>query len=144
MALPGRRPQESPPLAMHMAPPSMTRVCPVIHDAASEQRNSAALAMSSASPSRRKGIRSAIDSSADSHRARANSVLTRPGARALTRTSGPSSPASWLVRWMTAALVTLYQPMPPSTVRPPMDARLRTTPPRSDMPARHAAWAHSR
>ena len=44
--------QESPPLAMHRAPPSMTRVCPVIHEAASEHRNRAALAMSSASPSR--------------------------------------------------------------------------------------------
>ena len=83
-------------------------------------------------------------SSAGSHRARANSVLTSPGARALTRTSGPSSPASWRVRWITAALVTLYQPIPGSTDSPPTDARLRTVPPRSAMPARQAAWVHSR
>src|SRR5580704_17982418 len=129
---------------MHSAPPSTTIVCPVIHEAASEHRNSPALAMSSASPRRRSGSRRAIASPAGSHRALANPVLTRPGATALTRTLGPSSPASWLVRFITAALVTLYQPTPPSTESPPMEARLRMTPPWSAMPERHAAWDHSR
>ena len=71
-----------------------------------------------ARPSRRRGSRRPICSSPVSHSARANSVLTSPGAMALTRTRGPSSPASWRVRWITAALVTLYQPMPGSTVEP--------------------------
>ena len=42
------------------APPSMTTVWPVIHDDRSLARNSAALAMSCGSPSRRNGIRFAI------------------------------------------------------------------------------------
>ncbi len=40
---------------MASAPPSTTSTCPVIHDAASDARNSAALAMSSGSPSRLQG-----------------------------------------------------------------------------------------
>ena len=55
--------QDSEPLAMHREPPSTTSVSPVIQDAASEHRNSAALAMSSASPRRRVGRRLAIFSS---------------------------------------------------------------------------------
>ena len=35
------------------------------------------------------------------------SVFTRPGAMALTRTPGPSSAASVLVRWISAAFVVL-------------------------------------
>ena len=89
------------------APPSMTNVWPVIHDAASDARNSAAPAMSSGSPSRRSGIVLAIASSLRSHRARAKSVFTRPGASALTRIFGASSAASCLVRLMSAALVLL-------------------------------------
>ncbi len=85
---------------------------PVIHDAASDARNSAALAMSSGSPRRFSGRRLATASPDCSHSARAKSVRTRPGANALTRTPGPSSAASWRVRWTRAALVTLYQPMP--------------------------------
>ena len=53
------------------------------------------------------GMPAATASSVGSHRARAKSVFTSPGAMPLTRTLGASSAASWLVRWMTAALVTL-------------------------------------
>jgi hypothetical protein len=93
--------------APRSAPPSTTIVWPVIHDARSLARNRAALAMSAGSPSRRSGIRAAIASSAGSHSARAKSVLTRPGAMALTRTWGARSAASVRVRWRRAALVTL-------------------------------------
>ncbi len=134
----------TPPLAMHRAPPSITSVWPVIQEAASEHRNRAAAAMSSGPPRRPRGSRRAIASSPRSHKARAKSVLTNPGASALTRTPGPSSPASCRVRWMTAALVTLYQPMPPSTDSPPTEATLSTAPPDSDMPARQTACTHSR
>src|SRR5205823_4361330 len=98
---------ESHPDGRLNAPPSMTMVWPVIHDDRSPARNSAALAMSCGSPSRRNGIRFAIASSAGSHNARAMSVLMRPGAIALTRTPGDRSIDSVLVRWMSAALVTL-------------------------------------
>ena len=81
-----------------MAPPSTTKVWPVIHDDRSLARNSAALPMSSGSPSRRNGWCFAKAASFGSHKARAMSVFTRPGAIALTRTPGASSAASVRVR----------------------------------------------
>jgi hypothetical protein len=48
---------------------------------------------------------------------------------AFTRTEGANSHASCFVRWITAALVTLYQPMPGSGPSPPTDAMFNTTPP---------------
>ena len=74
-------------------PPSTTSVCPVIHEARSLARNSAAPAMSSGTPSRFSGVRLAMTSSPDSHSARARSVFTSPGAMALTRTPGARSAA---------------------------------------------------
>ena len=52
-------------------------------------------------------MRRAMAASSASHSARAMSVLTRPGAIAFTRTSGASSEAIVLVRWISAALVVL-------------------------------------
>ena len=43
-----------------VVPPSITSVCPVIHEAASDSRNSAPVAMSSDSPRRRNGSFAAI------------------------------------------------------------------------------------
>ena len=57
------------------------------------------------------GAPCAMPSSFGSQSARAMSVLTRPGATALTRTPGASSCASCRVRWMRAAFDTLYAPM---------------------------------
>ena len=54
--------------------------------------------------------------------------LDQPGRQAFTRMSGASSKASCRVMWSTAALVTLYQPMPGSTPSPPMEATLMTDP----------------
>ena len=112
----------------------------MIHDAASEARNTTALAMSSGSPIRRRGRRAAIDASPGSHNALAMAVRTSPGATEFTRTEGPSSAASCDVRWITAAFVTFYQPMPGSTDMPPIDATFTTEPPCPAMWARHAAW----
>ena len=55
---------------------------------ASDARNSAAPAMSSGTPMRRSGWRAATPASSGSQSARANSVFTRPGAIAFTRTVG--------------------------------------------------------
>ncbi len=74
-----------------IAPPSTTSVCPVIQDAAPLARKTAALAMSAVSPRRRSGMRRACSCSRPSHRPRAMSVLTRPGAIAFTRTPGAIS-----------------------------------------------------
>ena len=125
------------------APPSITITSPVTHEAASLARKSAARAMSSGSPSRFSGTCDATASSAGSHRARAKSVFTSPGAMALTRTFGASSTARCLVRWMSAALVLSYVPMAPPKLRPPTDAMLRTTPPRAFIAARQASWVHT-
>ena len=62
--------------------------------------------MSWGSPSRPNGRLAARDSPKLSTSTWAKSVFTRPGAMPTTRV-GPSSPASWRVRWMSAALVTL-------------------------------------
>jgi hypothetical protein len=42
----------TPPVGWVVVPPSTTKVCPVTHEAASEQRKTAARAISSGSPSR--------------------------------------------------------------------------------------------
>src|SRR5690606_36431254 len=88
-------------------PPSTTMVWPVIHDAISLARKSAALAMSAGSPMRPRGVARPSWDSLGSQSARAMSVLTRPGAIALTRVTGASSTARTLVRWIRAALVLL-------------------------------------
>ncbi len=61
----------------------------------------------------------------------------------MTRTAGPSSPASWRVRWMTAAFVTLYQPIHGSTAKPPIEATFSTDPPCSAIHAFAASWVQT-
>ena len=62
--------------------------------------------MSSGSPSRLVGIAGGERVAEVLDEQAAKSVLTRPGAMPTTRV-GPSSPASWRVRWISAAFVTL-------------------------------------
>src|SRR5271165_1384182 len=90
-----------------VTPPSTTIACPVMKEPAFEARNTAAPAISSGSPMRRSGVVAvtAFSVSAFSHKARAKSVLTRPGAMQLTRTlCGPNSTARLRASWKSAAL----------------------------------------
>ena len=59
---------------------------------------------------------------------------------ALTRTPGPSSGASCLVRWISADFVTSYTPSIGLVLRPPTDEMLITTPPCSCMWRCQANW----
>src|SRR6266511_493817 len=131
------------PIGTARAPPSMTSVWPVIQDDLSLARNTAASATSSGVPSLRVGSCAVSTLSRASQTARARSVLITPGAIALTRTFGPSSYANCRVRWIMAAFVALYQPMPGSTIRPPTEAMLTTAPPRSAIDARQAQRVHA-
>src|SRR5271156_3142712 len=90
-----------------VAPPSMTMAWPVMKAPARDAKNTAAPAISSGSPMRPSGVRSlvAFKVCGFSHRARAKSVLTRPGAMQLTRMlSGPNSSARLRASWKSAAL----------------------------------------
>ena len=109
---------------------------PVIHEAASETRNRAAVAMSSGSPRRCRGSRPSHLLLVVLPELAGEVGLDQAGGQALTRTAGAQLQASWRVRWATAALVTLYQPMPGSGSRPPTEATLRMVPPCSAIQAR--------
>ena len=80
-------------------------------------------------------------SSFGSHSARAMSVFTRPGAMALTRTAGASSPASCRVRWMQrrlGAVVDADRSARRACHRPtPRSGRRRRAPAWTPV---HAAW----
>ena len=85
----------------------MTTVWPVIQEPAFEARNTAAPAMSSGSPRRRRGVPELARASPAgvSHSALAKSVFTRPGAMQLTRILwGDSSWARLRASCMSAAL----------------------------------------
>src|SRR5882757_2352292 len=88
-------------------PPSTVSTSPVTHEARSLQRKRAALAMSSGWPMRFIGHGRGASSRPGSHRARAKSVFTSPGAMAFTRTVGPNSEARCFVRCISPALVML-------------------------------------
>ena len=99
------------PRGLTPAPPSTTSTSPVIHDDASEIKNSAPEAMSSGTPRRpRRGSAPSPPRSAPTARAPCRSSRAA-GAIALTRTLGASSCASCRVRWISAAFDTLYAPM---------------------------------
>ena len=90
------------------APPSTTRVCPVIQDREVARQESAAWAMSSGSPRRRSGRVAATASSAGSQSARAKCGFHETGSEGVdahARGRGPTARVS--VRWMSPALVVL-------------------------------------
>ena len=68
------------------------------------------------------------------------------GATAFTRIDGPSWYASSTVRWISAALLTAYQPIVPVAPSPAIDATLTTAPGRSPAPspAATAFWTHEK
>src|SRR5690606_4171113 len=89
-----------------VTPPSATMHCPVTNAAASEARKTAIPPMSRGSPRRRRGVAASrsVRRFSSSQSARANSVRTRPGAIAFTRTFfGPHSAARLRTRWWPAA-----------------------------------------
>src|SRR5271168_4225941 len=74
-----------------IAPPSMTRVWPVIQAAASDTRKAIAQATSSGSPTRASGSESMRVCSCSRHSSSESLVRTTPGATAFTRTVGANS-----------------------------------------------------
>ena len=103
-------------LPSYTSPPETRIHSPVIQPASSEQKSTAAAAISSGSPSRRRGVIAAIwlrNSGVIKPSSSSPSVFTMPGLIALTRMPlGPSSNASVAVIASTAAL------LPPYTAEP--------------------------
>ena len=115
------------------AHPSTPKICPDIYAALSEAKNAHALAMSSGVPRRPKAIRlirSSIFSPLASYSSAKRSVLTMPGATALTRMPcGANSLAADLVREMTAPFVAEYATCPGEPNTAVTDAILTMLPP---------------
>src|SRR5262249_26254391 len=105
----------------------------------SAQRNTIAPAMSAAVQCRLSRVRSIAACLRAAGHARVHSVSTWPGATALTRASGASARARFLVRLIRAALLAPYAMLDPGMLRPATDAVLQTAP-RAARSAGAAAW----
>ncbi len=115
---PARRVETTPPEDRVVVPPSTTTTCAGDPRRGHETRNSAIAATSSTSPMRPRGMWRADPLLVALPQRPASSVRTRPGARPFTRTLGRELEGELSVRWMTAAFVALYQPMPGSAPQP--------------------------
>src|ERR1700752_3491809 len=104
---------------------------------ASAHRNTIAAAISAGVQARLSSVRSIEASLRPAGQARVHSVSTKPGATALTRASGASARARFLVRLIRPGLLAPYAMLEPGMSRPATDAVLQTAP----RAARNAAAA---
>src|SRR5436309_6344684 len=103
----------------------MTQTCPVTYVDAI--RDSTTSATSSGCADRFSGAMALTAARTSSHDA-VHGVSTRPGATALTRTSGPTTFASSRVTWLSAALLAAYGIDEPVGRTPASDDTLTTQP----------------
>src|SRR5256885_16138445 len=95
---------------------------------ASAHKNTIAAAISAGVHARLSRVRSIDACLRAAGQRRVQSVSTNPGATALTRTSGASARARFLVRLMRPALLAPYAMLDPGMLRPATDAVLHTAP----------------